>query len=79
MSGIERIVINIASDFAAADEKLSLDDQLMSVAVSSLKVKKLIAALEDEFYVRFSDFDLESAKAKTLADIAALISESIPA
>jgi len=78
MTETEKRVINIAADFTAVDEELSLDDKVINLGIDSLKIVELIIALEDGFHIQFSDSDLDPTKLTTLADVAALVTASLP-
>ena len=77
MNGIERIVINISSDFAVMDGKLSLEDELINIGIYPLKLWDLIVALGDEFHIQFSDSDLDKTKLTTLADVSVLMTAAL--
>ena len=78
MKKTEEKVIKIVSDLTVMDEELSLDERLAEIGIDSLKMVELVVSLEDEFGIQFSDSDLDPSGWLTIADVAVLVSKTLP-
>lgn len=63
-------VISSVSPFS--DEDVSLEDELASIGIDSLKRVELIVAIEDAFSIIFDDSDLDPVQLVKVSDIVKL-------
>lgn len=63
-------VISSVSPFSGED--VSLEDELASIGIDSLKRVELIVAIEDAFNIIFDDSDLDPGQLVTVSDIVQL-------
>ena len=63
-------VISSVSPFLGED--VSLEDELASIGIDSLKRVELIVAIEDAFNIIFDDSDLDPGQLVTVSDIVQL-------
>lgn len=63
-------VISSLSPFL--DEDVSLEDELTSIGIDSLKRVELIVAIEDAFNIIFDDSDLEPGQLMTVSNVVEL-------
>lgn len=63
-------VISSVSPFS--DEDVSLEDELASIGIDSLKRVELIVAIEDAFSIIFDDSDLDPVQLVNVSDIVEL-------
>ncbi len=63
-------VISSVSPFS--DEDISLEDELASIGIDSLKKVELIVAIEDAFSIVFEDADLDPVQLVSVSDFVKL-------
>lgn len=63
-------VISSVSPFS--DEDVSLEDELASIGIDSLKKVELIVAIEDAFSIVFEDADLDPVQLVSVSDFVKL-------